>query len=217
MKFQAVDIGKTASAASIVFDALRKAIIEGGLKDGDPLRQDEIARMFNTSRIPVREALTRLEQQGLVTTTRYKGAVVTGLSFAQAGEIFDFRSLVEGEIIFRAVPRMTQDHLTAARQLCDRFDSAHEPLAWGDLNRRFHATLYAASDLPYHLSVVDTAMDQIDRYLRAHLLLGKGMRRDNSEHLDILTACERGDAEVARRLTVAHIQGARASLAEHLK
>ena len=80
MKLNPVDISKTASASSIVFEALRKAIIEGDLKEGEPLRQDEIAGLFNTSRIPVREAISRLEEQGLVKTQRYKGAVVSGLS-----------------------------------------------------------------------------------------------------------------------------------------
>lgn len=214
MRFQVVDIGKTASAASIVFDALRKAIIEGDLKEGEPLRQDEIARMFNTSRIPVREALTRLEQQGLVTTVRYKGAMVAGLTIEEAGEIFDFRSLVEGEVIFRAVPRMTPQILAEARACCDAFRDDQDAMAWGDLNRQFHATLYAASGLTYHLSVVDTALDRIDRYLRSRLLLRRSMARAKTEHREILAACEAGDAEAARRLTVAHIQDAKASLAD---
>lgn len=76
MKIQAFDISKAASAATIVFDALREAIIKGDLKEGEHLRQDEIARAFNVSRIPVREALLKLEQHGLVRTQRYKGAVV---------------------------------------------------------------------------------------------------------------------------------------------
>ena len=107
MKLNSVDISKTASASSIVFEALRKAIIEGDVKEGEPLRQDEIARLFNTSRIPVREAISRLEEQGLVKTQRYKGAVVSGLSATEAEEIFDFRALIEPEVIRRAVPLRT--------------------------------------------------------------------------------------------------------------
>ncbi|MFC3118736.1 FCD domain-containing protein [Jhaorihella thermophila] len=65
----------------------------------------------------------------------------------------------------------------------------------GDLNRKFHATLYAAANLPYHMKVINSAMDQIDRYLRAQLLLSKGMERANKEHLAILAACEAGESE----------------------
>ena len=85
MKIRSVDISQTASASSLIFDALRRAIIEGHLRVGEPLRQEEIARQFNTSRIPVREALSRLEQHGLITTQRYKGAVVAGLSQGRGG------------------------------------------------------------------------------------------------------------------------------------
>lgn len=217
MKIQAVDIGRTASAASIIFEALRKAIIEGDLKDGDPLRQDELARMFNTSRIPVREALTRLEQHGLVRTVRYKGAVVAGLSAEEAGEIFDFRALVEGEVIARAVSLMTPEVLAEARGYCDAFFASDDPMDWGDLNRQFHATLYGASGLAYHMTVISSAMDQIDRYLRAQLLMSKGMHRANTEHLAILAACEAGNADEAKSLTRAHILDAKASLIDHLK
>lgn len=217
MKLKSVDISRTASAATIVFEALRKAIIEGELQDGEPLRQDEIARMFNTSRIPVREAISRLEEQGLVKSQRYKGAVVAGLSLEEASEVFDFRALVECEVIRRAVPQMSSTLLAEARAYCEEFAASPNPMDWGDLNRKFHGALYSACALPYHISVVDNAMDRIDRYLRAQLVLSDGMERANIEHLAILEACEKGDAERAAALTLAHIEGAKASLAEHMK
>jgi DNA-binding GntR family transcriptional regulator len=92
LKVDFVDISKTSSASKIIFSALRKAIIEGDIAVGTPLRQDEIARSFQTSRIPVREALSRLEEQGLIKTHRFKGAVVVGLSADEASEIFDLRA-----------------------------------------------------------------------------------------------------------------------------
>ena len=217
MKLNSVDISRTASAATIVFEALRKAIIEGELKDGEPLRQDEIARMFNTSRIPVREAISRLEEQGLVKSQRYKGAVVAGLSLEEATEVFDFRALVECEVIRRAVPKMSKDLLAEARAYCEDFAASPNPMDWGDLNRKFHGALYSACALPYHISVVDNAMDRIDRYLRAQLVMSDGMERANIEHLAILEACELGNADRAAALTLDHIEGAKASLAAHMK
>jgi len=217
LKLNSVDISRTASAATIVFEALRKAIIEGELKDGEPLRQDEIARMFNTSRIPVREAISRLEEQGLVKSQRYKGAVVAGLSLEEATEVFDFRALVECEVIRRAVPKMSKDLLAEARAYCEDFAASPNPMDWGDLNRKFHGALYSACALPYHISVVDNAMDRIDRYLRAQLVMSDGMERANIEHLSILEACEMGNADRAAALTLDHIEGAKASLAAHMK
>ena len=212
MALKFVDISQTASAATIVFDALRKAIIEGELKEGEPLRQDEIARLFNTSRIPVREAISRLEEHGLVKTRRYKGAVVSGLSIEEATEIFDFRALIEPEIMRQAVPKMSKELLKKAHGYCEAFSCSTDPLEWGDLNRDFHSALYGASKLSYHLEVVDNAMDRVDRYLRAQLVLSDGMGRANDEHLAILRACEHGDANLAAKLTVDHIDGAKRSL-----
>lgn len=216
LKLQAVDIGKAASAATLVFEALRKAIVEGDLKDGEPLRQHEIARMFNTSRIPVREALAMLEQQGLVTTVRYKGAMVASLSISEADEIFEFRAMLESELVRRAVPNLTGQILQDARQHLEAFRSSGNPMEWGDLNRRFHRTLYSPSRFPYHLSVFDNAMDRIDRYLRAQLVMSGGKERADCEHLGILEACEKGDADLAAKLTGDHIRGAKASLRLHL-
>ncbi|QFT29893.1 GntR family transcriptional regulator (plasmid) [Roseibium porphyridii] len=216
MKLESMDISATASASSIVFSALRKAIIEGQLEEGEPLRQDEIARLFNTSRIPVREAISRLEEQGLVRTQRYKGAVVAGLSPTETAEIFDLRALVEPEIIRDAVPRMTPELLTKARKKCAAFASAKDPMHYGDLNRDFHETLYSASELKFFLEIAGNAIDRVERQIRAQLVMSDGMERAGTEHASILNACETGNAELAAKLTRDHIQGAKKSLLLHL-
>ena len=217
MKLRAVDIGRTASAASIVFESIRHAIINGELMDGEPLRQDEIAAQFNTSRIPVREALTRLEQQGLVESRRYRGAVVAGISASEAEEIFDFRCLLESKVIAVSVRKMTSQSLLEARRHFQSFMDSDEPMEWGDLNRRFHYALYRDSGLDYHLKVIDNALDRVERFLRAQLLMTDGMEQANREHLEILSACEQGDANLAAKLTREHIEGAKRALVEYLE
>lgn len=216
MKLESVDISKTSSAATIVFEALKKAITEGELEIGAPLRQDEIAKLFNTSRIPVREAISRLEEQGLVKSQRYKGAVVSGLSAEEAAEIFDFRLLLEPEIIRRAVPMMSAPVLQDARGFCEAFAASDQPMEWGELNRQFHTTLYDACGLDYHLDASRNAMNRLERYLRAQLLMSNGMDRANHEHRRIQDACEAGDADLAADLTHQHILGAKESLLQHL-
>lgn len=216
MKIAPLDISKTSSASGLVFEALRTAIISGDMKEGEPLRQDELARHFNTSRIPIREALSRLEEQGLVKTQRYKGATVSGLSPDEAEEIFDFRALVEGEVLRRAVPILTAANLQGARSRCEDFASSPNPMEWGWLNRDFHQALYKVSGLKYHLDVIDNAMDRVDPYLRAQLVLTDGMIKANLEHISILDACEAGDAELAAERTRQHILTAKESLVRHL-
>lgn len=216
MKLQPTDIAATASAASIVFDALRRAIIAGELSEGEPLRQDDIARLFNTSRIPVREAISRLEEQGLVVSQRYRGAVVASLSPDETAEVFDLRALVEPEILRDAVSHMDSALLAEAREKCAAFSSASSPASYGDLNRAFHETLYAPSRLSYFRDVARNAIDRVERQVRAQLVLSDGMGRADREHRAILDACEKGDADGAAELVRAHILGAKASLLEHL-
>lgn len=215
MKLDPVDISKSTSAANAVFEALRQAIVEGRLEEGEPLRQDEIARHFSTSRLPVREAINRLEEHGLVRTQRFKGAVVAGLSAEEAAEIFDFRALLEPEIIRDAVPRMDAALLAQARADFAAFDASRNPLEWGLLNRAFHDGLYSASKLTFFREAANGAMDRIDRYIRAQLVMSNGMERAGREHLAILEACEVGDAQLASELTRAHILAAKASLMTH--
>lgn len=215
MKLNAVDVSQTASASAIVFEELRRAIVNGDLAVGEALRQDEIARLFNVSRIPVREAISRLEQQGLVTTQRYRGAVVSGLSADEAIELFEFRLLVEPELIKRAVPLISGNVLHNARTCCDAFSESTDPMNWGDLNREFHYEIYRASGFGFHLEAIENAMNRLERYLRAQLVLSDGMERANAEHFGILEACEAGDAQKAADLTAAHIEGVRNSFLEH--
>lgn len=216
MKLKATDIGQMASASEVIFEALREAIAQGDVKEGEALRQDHIARMFNVSRIPVREALTRLEEQGLVATQRYKGAVVASLSIDEIREIFEFRALLEPEILRYSVKRMTSDALGQAKRFADTFSTETDSSRWGDLNRSFHYALYEEANRPYYLQTISTALDRVDRYLRAQLVLTSGMERARREHQGILEACIARDAALAARLTREHILGACESLIDFL-
>lgn len=216
MPFKAVNVAQAKTATEIIFDALRQAIITGDMEDGAPLRQEEIAKAFNSSRIPVREAILRLEQLGLVENRRYKGAVVAVISVEEIDEIFDLRAVIESDAIRRAVPLMTSQALTDARSYLHAFAEASEPEQWTALNRRFHCSLYEGAQSPNYLKAINGLLDRLDRYLRAQLSLTEGMERASREHQAILEACEAGDAERAALLTYDHVQGAKESLLDYL-
>lgn len=217
MKLSTINVRAAASATDLIFEALREAIFTGELKAGEHLRQDALADMFNTSRIPVREALSRLEQQGLVTTERFRGTTVSSLSTDEVKEIFEFRALVEGEVIRYAVENMDDATLDMAKKHCDAFSNETDSARYGELNRLFHYTLYARSNRPYHLHVVNTSLDRIESYLRAQLVLTDGMNRARREHIGILEACVERNADLASKLTQEHILGASESLINYLK
>ena len=216
MKVKATDIGQMASAADVIFDALRAAIITGSMQDGELLRQDSIAKMFNVSRIPVREAISRLEQQGLVATQRYRGAVVASLSVGEIQEIFEFRALVESEMVRLSILNISGETLELASFYCEAFSTETNSSKWGALNREFHYSLYRDCRRPYYLEVVNAALDRIDRYLRAQLVLTDGMARARREHKGILQAYIERDADRGVELIRQHILGAGQSLIDFL-
>lgn len=202
-------IAPAPSAADQVFEALRSAIISGQLGDGSPLRQEELARQFATSRIPVREALTRLEQHGLVAIKRYHGYTVAAHSRADIEEICRFRALVEAELIQRAVERMSPAALGEAKKRCQAFAKETDAARWGELNRDFHRALYEQAQMPYHLQAVVEALDKTERYLVDQLQHTTDARKQaRDEHQAILDACVAGDGKAAAKLTRLHILGA---------
>ncbi|MGI9279894.1 MAG: GntR family transcriptional regulator [Endozoicomonas sp.] len=217
IKSRAVDLTKTASSSEIIFNALRDEIISGRLPAGKAVKQEHVAKLFNVSRIPVREALMRLESQGLVFNQRHKGYVVTPLSTDMVAEIYELRANLEPLIMVKAVENMTQETLEEARAYCDAFSDETDPARWGEWNRLFHETLYRDSNRPYHLKVIDGAIDRVDPYLRAQLILTDGMDTARKEHMGIFEACAKGDAELAAQLTKEHILESYDALVGYLK
>lgn len=216
MKLTAIDVRNTASAADLIYDVLREAIFNGELADGEHLAQDRLAEMFNSSRIPVREALVRLKQHGLVETERFRGTTVLGLSSTEIEEIFEFRAMIESDLIGHAVSNMSATSLENAKRHCQAFGTETDSSKWGILNRNFHYSLYEHANRPYYLHIVKGTLDRIERYLRAQLTLTDGMSRARREHLGILNACIDRNPDAAAQLTREHILGASLSLISFL-
>lgn len=199
------------TVASMTLEALRDGILRGIYPEGRPLRQDAVAVELGVSRIPIREALRQLEAEGLVTFTPHRGAVVSTLSLAEIDELFALRSQIEGELLRRAVSRLTSDHLDRAQGVLDAYERAlrsGDVAAWGELNWQFHSTMYAPADRPLTLGVAQRLHRHADRYLRMQLALTHGESRANEEHRAILAAARRRDARRAVALLREHILGA---------
>src|SRR5215208_4995895 len=108
-----------ATTPDLIADSLREEILRGAIPPGQPLRQEELADRFGVSRLPVRDALLRLEAQGLVEVFPNRGAFVVSLSADEVREIYDLRILLEGDAVEQSVPRMTVDDRR-------RIEAAHE-------------------------------------------------------------------------------------------
>lgn len=201
-------------------EALRERILRGDYPEGEPLRQDALADELGVSRIPVREALRQLEAEGLVTFSPHRGAVVSSLSLDEIDELFELRADIECNLLERAVPKMTSEHLERATDVLDEFVNAlasGEALRWGPLNWHFHAALYAPAHRKFTMGVLQKLHQQSDRYFRMEVLLAQGGNRANDEHRAIVDACARKDVALASQLMRAHILGAGRSLVEMLQ
>ena len=194
-----------ATAAERVAQAVRRSILTGALPSGTAIRQEDLAAQYNVSRMPVREALRQLESEGLLTIYPNRGAFVTTLSPQDVQEIYDMRTLLEGDALRRAWLALIPTLLDQADLVLDRLDAATESTDWSALDEQFHATLYAPAQRPRLLDLITTLRHQVNHiYFLTHNPLTYHAARQH-EHRRIIAACRNGD-----------LAGAVAALEEHL-
>ncbi|OIR02402.1 Glc operon transcriptional activator [mine drainage metagenome] len=205
------------SASDHIADALRGAIVDGLIPVGEPLKQDEIAARFQVSKIPVREALKRLEAEGLVTFIQNRGAVVAIMSTEEIGEYLDIRAVLEGKAAELSAPNITPGTLELAADYLDKFRQETSPREWANLNWYFHATLYRDANRPILMTELRTLYNKLERYIRTLLALNHAETpKTHCEHAAILDAFARRDAKAAAELTRSHVLDGGATLIKHL-
>ncbi|MBN9032172.1 MAG: GntR family transcriptional regulator [Rhizobiales bacterium] len=210
------NLGKAPSASDIILTFIRDAIADGSLDQGEPIRQDDVARLFNVSKIPVREALKRLEAEGLVEFHRNRGVVVTSVSDPELAQIFEVRAILESSAIKLSIPNMREKTLARALEFCETFARETDVARWSELNWQFHSCLYEDAERPFLVSTIRSVNDRLERFLRIQLALSQGKEIADREHREILDACRARDVERAGTLVFEHIMGACRSLLEHL-
>lgn len=119
MQDEALTIEKPLTVAESVYQKLRDHIIFGSFKPGQRLAEEQLAEQMGVSRTPVREALLRLEQEGLIQMLPRQGAVVRRLSLEEARQVYEVRALLEGLAARLAVQHMTPQALSAIREALD--------------------------------------------------------------------------------------------------
>lgn len=204
------------STSDFVAEALREAIVSGQLPAETELKQDDIAARFRVSKIPVREALKRLEAEGLVSFVRNKGAIVAALSAEEIWEYVEIRAMLEARAAELAAPRISDAHLAQARAAMASFGDERNPARWGELNWQIHSLLYADAGRPVLLAEIRSLYDKVERYVRALLAVTAEMPKTQREHAAILEAFAARDAVAAAALTRAHVLDGGASLLSYL-
>jgi len=191
------------TASDYVAEALRRAILNGEFADGEELNQVELAEHFNVSRVPIREALRRLEAEGLIVAAPHRRAVVLGFTPARIAEIFEARALLEGFMLERAAPHLTSEQLDELRGLVDELAAVNDHTEWLDANRRFHERLWDAQSVTVRAIVVQLT-SQVERYLRRVGGLDRAGEA-NAEHRAIVEALAADRADDAVRILRDHI------------
>ena len=201
-----------------VFAAVRERIVSGLLPVDLPIRQDALAAELGISKIPLREALARLEQEGLLVSQPNRGFFVRAMSLAEAEEIFALRLAIEPEALAAAAERASaQDHAVAAAAL-DALDAAagdHLPDV-GPRNRDFHMALIRPSGRALTTQLVERLQILSERYVHAHLAPAGREDRAHIEHAVLFEAWRSRDGIRTQVLASSHIAATLADLRRQL-
>jgi len=198
---------------------LRQAIMDGQLKPGERIRQDEIAAEMGVSRVPVREALKVLESEGQVTYEAHRGFSVTSLSLEELEELYLMRRLLEAEAIRRAVPRLDAallQEMEAAITEMDELSDAGDLVGFTQVNREFHLMLFERAGLPRLFRTIELLWQNSDAYRSVFFNSLGSRQRVQEEHRKILDACEAADVEGVISAMDEHRSNAIADLASIL-
>lgn len=201
------------TASDYVEAILKAAILDGRLPGGTALRQEELARRFGVSRMPVREALRQLEAQALVDLVPHRGAVVTAISAADAADGYAIRRALEVAALRLSIPRLSAGQLAEAAGLIAAMDAEPDAARLGQLNRRFHMALYAAAGRARLLQLVEQELSGFDRYLRFHLAAHGRAEMAQDDHRAMLAAAGQGDVATAVAVLERHLDRAAATIA----
>jgi DNA-binding GntR family transcriptional regulator len=193
------------SKTDMVAALIRELIITGELTAGQQLRQRDLAQRFGVSQTPVREAMRRLESEGLVIGDTHRGFTVVMPDDGPVEENFQIRAALESLGASLAARKIDEAGMAQLEQLNERMRAmAEDDPRYAELNREFHFTLYQYSRSPLLMSLM--------RLLWASLHGGPRVLRSHAEsarqHDAILQALRAGDADAAGALTYQHIMGA---------
>ncbi len=191
----------------IAYDAIRDGILTGRHSPGQRLIAEDLAKELGVSRMPVREALHRLEATGLVAIAPHRGAVVSELSETECVEIYHIRAVLDGLATRLATPHLARvDHTRLAALLEDMEAGvkAENPDRILDVNRAFHVLIWRAARAPRLQELLENLYDASRRFRNISVLIPGRLDQITQEHRLIAEALARGDAAAAERYANAH-------------
>lgn len=196
-----------------IYDDIKKSIIRCEYAPGLQLNEDAFCQRFGVSRTPVRDALGRLEQEGLVRILSKRGVLINPVSLNSVNELFEVRLRIEPYAVFTYGNRLNEETYAAFfRRFCDE---PKDMEAVYQLDSEFHYSFIEVSNNRYLNMIYRITADQSER---CRILTAAGERLDYSqkEHLDIASACLRRDWGRASELMRMHINKSRDSIIDYV-
>ena len=199
----------------LVFESLHEAIISGQLSPGERMMEIQLAEEMGVSRTPIREAIRKLELEGLVLMIPRKGAYVAGLSMKDIADVFEIRRALEGLAAELAAERITDEELEELERYLVKIA---EEIEAQDLDKvvaidtDFHTLIYNASRNQRLTQIISNLREQIQRFRTTSLSYPGRMKSALEEHRKIVEAIATRDGEMARKIAQEHIENAENSM-----
>jgi DNA-binding GntR family transcriptional regulator len=185
------------SARDAVYDRIRDWILNGPLEPNETIRDGEIAKKLGVSRTPVREALLRLESDGLVVTASARWTKVAPLRLDQAPNLYRVVAALDGLAAEQATPNLDKHALSAMAEANEQLWKAKGPDGFQRTDYLFHSVYRLAAANPVTISVLDNVAFEIRRIERAYFQDPLVVDNSYRGHLAILDAFQAGDAAAA--------------------
>lgn len=219
-KLSKINLNDYMPLREVIFNSLREAIILGELKPGQRLMEVQLAEKMGVSRTPVREAIRKLELEGLVDMIPRKGAHVAELSIKDIMDVLEVRASLDGLAASLASERITDDELKELKHINDQFASYIEKENLnGSIKKdvEFHDIIYRASRNDKLISILNNLREQVQRFRVIYIKDYSSPKNLIKEHGDILETLSNRDTDSARNSAKSHILNQEASILSSLK
>ena len=217
-------IPKAALMPEAVYQQLKTAILRGVFRPGQTLRQEDVARQLGVSRGPLREALPKLEAEGMIIATPHRGCTVVSLAPAEIMEIFELRAMLEASLAKAAARKKEPNAVRRLREIASTMRSlevstneAADHQRWFDLNYELHDILLAVAGRRHHLRVLQIVRALAEPYIRMEIGLARSFAEAQDEHEGLIDAFAAGDCETLEKLTREHVQRTAQRIIEALR
>ena len=203
----------------VVFNTLRQAILKGELEPGERLMEIQLAERLGVSRTPIREAIRKLELEGLVLMIPRKGAEVAEISEKSLREVLEVRRSLEELAIELACQRITPEELTALEEAENRFARAVEDgevMAIAESDENYHELIYQATANDRLVQILNNLREQMYRYRLEYIKDEDRRQILVVEHEHILRAVRRRDIADAKSAVREHIDNQQLTITKNL-